>query len=443
MVTHLKAPAPVQPDAHPPAAPRAHDRADDRANPHAQPELAPAFDADVLIVGAGPAGLALACALADIGLRPTLLEQQPLAALADPAEDGREIALTHRARRLMQQLGLWAQLGDDDISPLNDAKVVDDSSPLVLQFGTGRPAGADPLGWLVPNHRIRAAAWRAAALRPAITVLTEARVTGVARDARAARVTLADGRHFSAPLLVAADSRFSTTRRLAGLSAALHDYGRSVVVGRVQGSTPHRGTAWECFRYGNTLALLPMNGGAASAVVTLPADQSPEWLALDDAAFAARIQAQSDDRLGALQALGPRHHYPLVGVYAHRFVASRFALIGDAAVGMHPVTAHGWNFGLYGVEVLARELAAARRQGQDLGDLAALQRFEREHRRTTLPVWLGTHAIVSLFTDERRLPRLARRAVLTVAEKAPGLSRFIKARIEQQLTGGALAQPLR
>lgn len=394
------------------------------------------FDADVLVVGAGPAGLALGAALADAGLQVTLLEQQGAAALKDPPEDGREIALTHRARRVMASLGLWSPLSDADIAPLNEARVVDGSSPLVLHFGQERPAGGGPLGWLVPNHLIRRAAWQAATARSGVQVLCDARVTTIARDAHAAQVTLADGRRLSARLLVAADSRFSATRRLAGIGAAMHDFGRSVVVGRVRHAQDHGGVAWECFHYGNTLALLPLNDQVSSAVVTLPADRAAEWLALPDAEFAARIEAQSGGRLGAMQAAGRRHHYPLVGVYAQRFVAPRFALIGDAAVGMHPVTAHGWNFGLYGVEVLARELAAVKQRGGDIGDLAPLLAYEREHRRTTLPVWLGTNAIVTLFTDDRRLPKLARRAVLTLAERAPGLNRLLKSAIERQLTGG-------
>ena len=124
-----------------------------------------------------------------------------------------------------------------------------------------------------------------------------------------------------------------------------------------------------------------------------------------------------------------------MGVYAHRFAAPRFALVGDAAVGMHPVTAHGYNFGLYGVEVLARELGRARGRGLDLGALPALQAYEREHRRTTLPVYLGTNAIVSLFTDERALPKLARQSVIQLSERMPLVSHLVKAAITQQLTG--------
>lgn len=396
--------------------------------------------ADVLVVGAGPAGLALAAALGDLGLRVTLLEQQPLAALQEPAEDGREIALTHRTRRVMTALGLWAHLDAGDVSPLNKAHVIDGDSPQVLHFGQRSGPDEGPLGWLVPNHLIRRAAWRAAHERAGVQVIAQARVVGIERDAQRALVRLDDGRAFAGRLLVAADSRFSSIRRLAGIGAAMHDFGRSVVVGRVRHERDNDGVAWECFRYGNTLAMLPLNNGLCSAVVTVGSEQAPQWLALSDDAFAARIQAQTEGRLGAMQAAGPRHHYPLVGVYAHRFAAQRLVLVGDAAVGMHPVTAHGWNFGIYGVEVLARELGLVQRRGGDIGALAPLRAYERRHRLHTLPVWAGTNAIVSLFTNEQSLPKLARRAVLALSERAPGLSGVIKAGIEYQLTGGRKAR---
>lgn len=389
---------------------------------------------DVLIVGAGPAGLALACALADAGLAVRVLEQAPRASLENPAEDGREIALTHRARAVMERLGLWERLPAQAPAPLREARVLDGNSPAALRLAA-QGTGLEALGWLVPNHLIRAAALRAAESRRGVDVLCDTRATALAIDADTARVTLADGRVFGARLVVAADSRFSQVRRMAGIGASVHDFARSVVVGRVGHEQDSQAIAWECFRYGNTLALLPLNGRQSSAVVTVASDRAPEWLALDDAAFAARVQAQAPAALGRITAAGPRHHYPLVGVYAHRFSGPRFALVGDAAVGMHPVTAHGYNFGLYGVEVLARELAAARAAARDIGSADVLAAYADTHRRATLPTYLGTNALVKLFTDEHAPAKVARRVLLSTAERLPLFSTAVKAAITHQLTG--------
>lgn len=392
---------------------------------------------DVLIVGAGPAGLALATALAQTGQRCRVFEQQPLAAIENPAEDDREIALTHRARRILETLGIWQRLPQAEISPLREARVSSGDSSFVLPFvppPDARGAGHDALGWLVPNFRIREAAHAAAASNDLVSIETGAQVSGLARDGHGATLRFAGRQPMTAPLVVAADSRFSTVRRMAGIGAQMLDFGRIAIVARLAHDADHGGVAHECFRYGNTLATLPLAGRASSAVLTLKADQAPEWLALDDAAFAARIEAQLGGRLGGMRTAGLRHHYPPVAVYAQRFAATRFALIGDAAVGMHPVTAHGYNFGLYGVEVFARELARAK---NDPGSAAALTAYETQHRRTTWPIYQGTNAIVRLFTDDRAPAKLVRGAVLRVASRLPPL----RALITRQLTGGA--QPAR
>ena len=389
------------------------------------------YDTKVLIVGAGPAGLALACSLADAGIRSMVLEQAPLATLVDPPEDGRDIALTHRARRVMTTLGLWERLPADEVAPLKKAHVTSGTSPLVLPFDA-QEEGHDALGWLVPNHRIRAACYAGAQARAQwITLQGDARVTALHRDSERATVTLADGRVLSAPLVVAADSRFSSVRKMAGIGARMLDFGRTAIVCRMQHELDHEGVAHECFLRGHTLAILPMAGHQASAVWTVSTDGAEALMQMNEADFAQAVDKEFGHRLGEMKTAGQRHAYPLVAVYAQRFWAARFALIGDAAVGMHPVTAHGYNFGLYGIETLTRELVAARQAGRDLGDVLALQAYSREHQRVTLPIYMGTNAIVKLFTNDQPAAHVLRGAILRVSRHLPPL----KTAITRQLTG--------
>lgn len=395
------------------------------------PSAAP-FDTDVLIIGAGPSGLALARALADASIRSIVLDAQDAATLADPAPDGRDIALTHRAAVLMRRLGLWERLPAAEVAPLRAAEVYNGRDPQPLHFDP-QGSGEDELGWLVSNHVIRRASWEAVQGREAITLRPGTRVLGLAVDAEGAtlRCRAADGSESTlrAPLLVAADSRFSEARRQAGIGAQMRDFGRSVIVCRMAHSEPNRAVAQECFHIGHTLAVLPMNGGESSMVVTVSSDLALAMQQWDDARFTAWVQQQLGERLGTLTLRGKRHLYPLVAVYAQRFVAPRFALIGDAAVGMHPVTAHGYNFGLYGVDVLSGLLAGAQRAGRDLGSLAVLQPYETTHKRETWPIFHGTNAIVGLFTDDRSAARLVRQAVVRVAEHLPPLKRAITQRL--------------
>ncbi len=406
---------------------------------------------DVLIVGGGPAGLSLAASLGQAGLTATVLELQTDEQLARPAADGREIALTHPSVALLQRLGSWQLLQAHEIGLLRAAEVHDGpvgrARPLHLHAGG---SGVEHLGWIVPNHALRRVAWEVAARTPGVRLLSGTRVLRVATHATHAEVeylgaSAAPGgeQRLRAPLVVAADSRFSATRRQLGLGAAMTDFGRTVIVCRMRCERPHDQVAHECFDYDRTLAILPLPDDPAdgaplcSAVVTADSAQAQALLALAPGDFAASVAAQFDHRLGAMQLLGERHAYPLVAVYAHRFSGPRCALLGDAAVGMHPVTAHGYNLGLAGVASLGAALAQARARGQDIGAPDVLQRYARAHHLHAWPIFQGTNAIVRLYTDTRALPRLARRAVLGAAMRLPPL----QAAIVSQLTGRRPAWP--
>ena len=397
------------------------------------------MDYDILISGAGPAGLCLAGSLSGHGLRVGVVEQQPLAAIENPAYDGREIALTQQSAQMLRDLGLWDRIVADEpsaFSPLRDAQVLNGPSPFAMVIDHQLSQHSE-LGWLVSNHLIRRAAFQE--LRAAqhksqdITLLAGEQVARAHTDASAAHVTLASGKQLRARLLVAADSRFSATRRALGIGADMHDFGRSMLLCTMAHALPHQHVAWEWFGYGQTLALLPMNDDPATGahrscvVLTLPHHTLEALQDMDETAFGLELTRRFDQRLGAMQLVSTRHLYPLVGVRPHRLVAPRFACVGDAAVGMHPVTAHGFNFGLRGITTLAGELRAAHAAGQDIAAPELLARYERAHRRATLPLYLATTFIARLYTTDHPPARLLRDAALRLAQNFPPFKRMVAA----------------
>lgn len=370
---------------------------------------------DIAIIGAGPAGLSFARALGDANLRVALIERQPAAQLAEPAFDGREIALTQLSSRLMRELGQWQQLDPAQISPLRRARVLNGPSPFAMVVEPD--AEHAELGYLVPNHLIRRAAFEVVRDAPNITLLAGRSVRSITSSADCARMTLDNGDELEASLAIAADSRFSETRRAMGIPAAMQDFGRTMMVYRMELGQPHENTAWEWFGYGQTLALLPLAGNLASVVLTLPHREIDALLALSDEDFNRDMERRFEHRLGSMRLAGTRHPYPLVAVYAERFTARRFACIGDAAVGMHPVTAHGFNFGLRGAVSLARGIRDALAKGADIGAPAVLDPWEREHRIVTRPLYLATNALARLYCDDSPPARLVRSLALHAGQR--------------------------
>ena len=385
---------------------------------------------DLVIIGAGPAGLGLARELRDVDLSIAIIEAQSESVLANPPEDGRDIALTHSSEKMMRDMGLWDFIPDNQVGTIRDAKVMNGTSPFALHFDAAAAKGADYLGRIVPNHLIRLSAYNVIKDQANVTLFCDSRVSDVHTNTSNGQVTLEDGRVFHAPLVVAADSRFSETRRKIGIASDSLDFGRVVIVCEMEHTQSHQDTAFEFFQYDQTLAILPMAGNVSSVVVTLPAARADAVMAMTDADFAADIEKRFKGRLGQMRLSSPRHPYPLVGVLAKKFVTTRFALVGDAAVGMHPVTAHGYNLGLSGARLLAHEIKSAVQSATDIGEMRGLKRYETAHRKVVLPLFHGTNALVKLFTDTSPPARLLRDVALRVGNILPP----VKNRILKQLT---------
>ena len=384
---------------------------------------------DIVIIGGGPAGLSLACSLADTHLKITIIEKQSAKHLSSPSYDGREIALTHFSKKILEDLGVWKHIPSSPISPIKEAKVLDGNSSYVLHFDSHK-VHKEALGYLVSNHLIKKALYKKVITRPNIEIITNTSVVEVNSKKQYATVKTSNKKTLRTSLIVAADSRFSQTRENMGISASINDFERVAIVCRMQHEKRHHNIAYECFHYGETLAVLPLMKNTSSIIMTIPAEKSEILMNMSKKKFNTCVANKFKNKFGKMKLLNERYSYPLVGVYADRFVANRFALIGDAAVGMHPVTAHGFNLGLRGQNTLSLQIKFALKRKLDFGLQNILEKYEMKHRRASKPLYLGTNAIVKLYTGDSLFSKIARKAMLRVGNNFTP----IKNKIIDQLT---------
>ena len=332
-------------------------------------------------------------------------------------------------------MGAWQRFDENEIFKLKDAKVYNGDFNYALHFKVPKDlsffTSIDRLGNLISNHNIRQALYDEVKDLPNVTIKTDVTIKQLHTSDMQATITLSDDTILTAQLLIGADSRFSFVRREMGIGADMNDFGRTVIVFRVSHPLSNEATAQECFLYNRTLALLPLTDNLTNCVITLDNTQSDALLSLSPEALAQEVENMMDGRLGKITVVSSVHHYPLMGVHAKTFVTKRTALIGDSAVGMHPVTAHGFNLGLMSADILANLILNADKQGKDIGSTSLLKTYNRRHQAHTRVLYHGTNAMVTLFTNDKKPMKIVRSAALHLSNHLPPIKRWIAG----QLTG--------
>ena len=366
---------------------------------------------DVVIVGAGPVGLSFARALTDTSLKIAIIDRQTSASLDNPPDDGREIALTHLSKKILTSFGIWQEIDQNEISLIKEAKVINGVSPYSLHFNH-LDTSEKTLGHLIPNRLIRAAAYKIAQESRDIKIITNVGVDSFNIDANRVEVKLSNKEVIHSNLMIAADGRLSTARRTMGIPAEVKDFGKTVIVCKMEHEKSHKNVAYECFHYGRTLAVLPMIGNYSSIVITVSSNKSDSIMNMEDQTFNEDIQNRFNSRLGNMMIVGDKYSYPLFASHASHFHANRFALIGDASVGMHPVTAHGFNLGLRGSKTLATVIKEALSKENDFTSEEVLGKYNQKHQRSTRPLYYGTNLLVDLYNSEKLSAKVLRRLAL-------------------------------
>jgi 2-octaprenyl-6-methoxyphenol hydroxylase len=391
-------------------------------------------EADVIIAGAGMAGATLALSLAQAGLTPVLVDPVVFEAQVAPTFDGRASAIAYAAYRQWRALGLADAL-DPHAQRIEQILVTDGRTPgaaagrpgpFHLRFDSAEIADrsqGEPLGYLLENRHTRAAL-AAAVVAAGIEVLAPARVASAEFGPRAARVTLADGRVLSAPLMVGAEGRGSVIREAAGIGSLGWDYRQTGVVATVRLERPHGGVAHEYFLPGGPFAILPLTDNRASLVWTESNARGEALKAARPQVFQAHLERRFGEFLGAIAVEGPIFAYPLSLQLAERFTAPRVALLGDAAHAVHPIAGQGLNLGLKGAAALAEVIVDASRLGEDIGSEAVLERYAAWRRFDTVTLSAGMDAFVRLFSNDNPLVRLVRGAGMAAVNRIGPARRF-------------------
>ena len=388
------------------------------------------FDHDIAIIGGGLNGPALALALSRAGLRVAVIDAQPAQTFENAAFDGRAYALALTSVRLMEGIGIWPDIADD-AQPMLEIKVTDGRagtgpSPMFMHFDHAE-IEEGPMGQMVEDRHLRRALLQAAAADPAITMMNDTRVTGQSVAPTGITLTLEGGKTLRARLAVGADGRGSGTAERAGIKRIAWSYGQTALVCVVDHEKPHHGIAHQFFMPPGPLAILPLTGNRSLIVWSEASANAAAINALPDAQYLEVLRPRFGSFLGELSLTGPRYSYPLGLSLAHSMTASRVALLGDAAHGVHPIAGQGLNAGLRDVAALAEVISDAVRRGEDPGNDAVLARYQEWRRFDNASLALATDSFNRLFSNDNALLRLARDMGMAAINALPGLRRtFIR-----------------
>jgi len=384
---------------------------------------------DVVISGASFAGLALGCGLSQ-ALGPTFtiaVIDRTARPGTTATPDARSSALSASSKRMLKVLGVWSLL-ENEAQPISSIEITDTSldagvRPVLLTYDNVTEA-EEPATFIVPNSALYRALRAAVDRTHSVALIAPAEALDFDSSETGVRVRLSKGRELAASLLVAADGRHSALREAAGIKVVGWSYPQIGIVTTVRHERPHGACAVQHFLPSGPFAILPLKGNRACITWTEDAREAKRILALDDPGFLAEVEKRFGGKLGAVTLDGPRQSWPLEMHLARRYVGRRFALIGDAAHGVHPLAGQGLNLAFRDVAALVEVVTEAVRLGFDPGDAQALDRYERWRRFDSAVSAATFDGLNRLFASDVTLLRSTRELGLGLLDRMPMLKRF-------------------
>jgi 2-octaprenyl-6-methoxyphenol hydroxylase len=396
---------------------------------------------DVAVVGAGPAGIAAALALAHVGADVALIGPAPPKATAARPET-RTAALLTSSVDFLKRLGVWDPLVPH-AAPLKVIRIVDASRSLLrspdIAFDA-RELGLTAFGYNIANTVLAETLY--ARTEAVLAKVIPASVEQVMLTDREAHLTLSGGRSLTARLVAGADGRRSVCREAAGIETDEWRYDQGAIATSFRHTLPHNGVSTEMHKELGSVTAVPMPEACQSALIWIGTTTEIDALtSVDEAQFAARLQDRLGDTLGKISDVGPRAAFPVAGLTAKTLAARRTALIGEAAHIMPPLGAQGLNLGLRDAAALADCVAGALRRGHDPGGQAVISAYARARHfdvlaravgvdllnrsllTSLLPVQAARGLVLAGLNAFAPLRRLVMRAGLAPASELPSLMR--------------------
>ncbi len=387
----------------------------------------------VVIVGGGMVGTALAAALANSDISIALIEpnkvQEPAQQRVNCADfDTRVSAITAQSEALLTQLGVWPRISEQTKSPYQGMTVWDAEGTGEVNFHASE-LHVPCLGTIVENREV---VW---ALQ---NVVEHASNIHIIRDYVShienqneqgfTPVFLASKTALKTQLLIGADGALSRIKQWGEFANCEWDYEHQAIVATIELEHSHQLTAWQRFRPEGPLALLPLAAGndkTCSIVWSTNDEECQQLLALDDEAFCQQLGLAFEHRLGKVLSVGPRAAFPLRQRHAKNYVVPGIALVGDAAHTIHPLAGQGVNLGFKDVAALSEELLRAKQLNLNLGGLEILQRYQRRRQGDNLLMMSAMEGFKRLFAAEQPMIRLLRNQGMRLFNRASAIKQHV------------------
>ncbi|MES9854588.1 MAG: UbiH/UbiF/VisC/COQ6 family ubiquinone biosynthesis hydroxylase [Candidatus Thiodiazotropha sp. LLP2] len=385
---------------------------------------------DLLIVGGGMVGSALACAMAEAGFDVCIVDlREPSRSWPKEEVDLRVSALTRASQRIMENLKAWPRMTEMRVSPYSKMEVWDAGGNGRIRF-SAKEIGEIDLGHIVENRVTQLALWERLESYPNVRISFPERVSSLDMG-KVPEVILQSGERLTAKLIVAADGRDSEIRQMAGIATKGWDYDQHAIVATIKPERFHQQSAMQRFMSTGPLALLPIDDGRCSIVWSTSPTHAEVLMALDDASFCDELTQASESVLGDILEVGPRGVFPLRLEHAETYIQPGLALIGDAAHAMHPLAGQGVNLGLMDAMTLVDVLIDARSAGRPIGSLSTLRRYERARKGANIAMLGAMDGFKRLFSNEVPPLKLLRNLGLSFADR----SGFIKQQLIRRALG--------